>query len=269
MVPRGRVEVVLYAEGIAIIPKPTGAAAAAAAAATGAAGATSVWVPIESVTGVFNLEVKDAYRAGSAAATQLLVIMLATPVVIGKAAEHRAVAFADTGAALAKAGRASGVVGRDMPAAAFVNADAVGRLVTSADGGGGGAGGGGDGTLRAGTRLEAEHALALLRGCLAAMCGTVGEADTALFRSAAGAPSIKCYYKVNDGVLFPLRRCFLFGMKPLLCIPHTDIAAVAVARSGAFVAGWGAHKHRLHTLTHSRTYARNPRTCRRHGDAHV
>jgi len=37
---------------------------------------------------------------------------------------------------------------------------------------------------------------------------------------------------VNDGVLFPLRRALLFLTKPILCIPHSAIKTVAVARSG-------------------------------------
>ena len=65
------------------------------------------------------------------------------------------------------------------------------------------------------------------------MYGKVGEADKSLFCSSKGDSCIKGYLKVSEGVLFPLRRAFLFGFKPLVCIPHTHVESVRIGRGGA------------------------------------
>lgn len=43
-------------------------------------------------------------------------------------------------------------------------------------------------------------------------------------------PYIKCSYKVNDGVLYPLEKCLLFVHKPVLYILHKDINQINFAR---------------------------------------
>ena len=43
-------------------------------------------------------------------------------------------------------------------------------------------------------------------------------------------PYIKCSYKVNEGVLYPLEKCILFIHKPVLYILHKDIKQINFAR---------------------------------------
>jgi structure-specific recognition protein 1 len=43
-------------------------------------------------------------------------------------------------------------------------------------------------------------------------------------------PYIKCSYKVNEGVLYPLEKSLLFVHKPVLYILHKDIAKINFAR---------------------------------------
>jgi structure-specific recognition protein 1 len=43
-------------------------------------------------------------------------------------------------------------------------------------------------------------------------------------------PYIKCSYKVNEGVLYPLEKCLLFVHKPVLYILHRDINQINFAR---------------------------------------
>jgi len=43
-------------------------------------------------------------------------------------------------------------------------------------------------------------------------------------------PYVKCSYKVNEGVLYPLEKCLLFVHKPVLYILHKDINQVNFAR---------------------------------------
>ena len=43
-------------------------------------------------------------------------------------------------------------------------------------------------------------------------------------------PFLKCIYKANEGVLYPLERCLLFVHKPVMCINHEDIRQVDCAR---------------------------------------
>ena len=43
-------------------------------------------------------------------------------------------------------------------------------------------------------------------------------------------PYIKCSYKVNEGVLYPLEKCLLFVHKPVLYILHKDINQINFAR---------------------------------------
>ena len=43
-------------------------------------------------------------------------------------------------------------------------------------------------------------------------------------------PYIKCSYKVNEGILYPLEKCLLFVHKPVLYIIHKDINHINFAR---------------------------------------
>ena len=43
-------------------------------------------------------------------------------------------------------------------------------------------------------------------------------------------PYLKCSYKANEGVLYPLEKCLLFVHKPVMCINHEDIRQVDCAR---------------------------------------
>lgn len=82
------------------------------------------------------------------------------------------------------------------------------------------------------TVWRGEHVLGVVEAALSSLWGTIGGVDPTLFQSRHGG-GVSCYLKVNDGMLFPLRRALLFLMKPLLCIPHTAIETMQVGRSGA------------------------------------
>ena len=43
-------------------------------------------------------------------------------------------------------------------------------------------------------------------------------------------PYIKCSYRVNDGILYPLEKCLLFVHKPVLYIVHKDIKNINFER---------------------------------------
>lgn len=192
---------------------------------TAAAGGATLEVPRASIAGVFHLVTKEA---------QYLIIYLSAPVAIGKA-QHSVLAICESAEALRKAGaagakkNASGAglalpLRREPESAAFKDAAAMEALRKPAGGAGGGAG-----------SVEGENAVALLRGLFSSLVGRVGETDLSLFKSSglAGNPFAKCYCGVNDGMLFPLRRAFVFVGKPMLVLPHADIARCEVGRGGA------------------------------------
>ena len=202
--PRGKHDVEFTESGFTLIAK-------------GAAAATTppVVVPASIANGVFSLQIKDKYKTGPAGITHLVVITLASPVMLGKT-PHKAIAFSESGAALAKAGSVSVLVSRPIATAGLKDAKALG--LASGDG--------------AGASISGEDSFAVLRRLLTSVFGKLGEEDKGVFCSSAGQASVKCYHKVNDGVLFPLRRAFIFGPRPLVCLPHSEIAGVSVGRSG-------------------------------------
>jgi hypothetical protein len=223
--PRGKCDIEFWEGGVVFRPRPAAATAAAKAAAAGAAvsgvdggTATPVVVHASNVTGVFYLTAADRYKKGPAGVNHMLVLTLAAPVLVGKT-EHRALGMTETGEALTKAGACT-IKLRRAPAPAGLRD--VSQLGAAALAGGGGAG----------APVTGEHRMAVLRSLLGSVLGRVGEADKAIFASSHGDGSVKCYHKVNDGALYPLRRCLLFGPRPIVCVPHTDIASVTVGRGG-------------------------------------
>lgn len=193
---------------------------------TAAAGGATLEVPRASISGVFHLVTKEA---------QYLILSLSAAVAIGKA-QHTVLAICESAEALRKAGAAgakknasgAGVVlqlRREPDASIFKDAAVLEALRKPAGGAGGGAG-----------TLESDNSVSLLRGLFSSLVGRVGETDLALFKSAglAGNPFAKCYLGVNDGMLFPLRRAFVFVGKPMLVLPHADIAKCEVGRGGAW-----------------------------------
>lgn len=215
-------------------------------AAPGSVGPAGVSIPLDSVSGVFSLAVGDRYGKG---VTSSILLSLSQPFNVGKQA-HKITAVADTDAVLSKAGTYTITLRRDLNISNWKQPAALLALVE---------GGSTQSSLPAGTVFTAPNSFVLLRAVLEGMCGTIGQANAALFASAinanavtsitsvaggaasigssSGGPFVRCYHKVSEGVLFPLRKCFIFGFRPLICIPHTDISAVSVARSGmsAFV----------------------------------
>jgi hypothetical protein len=115
---------------------------------------------------------------------------------------------------------ASAVATRWISVSALKSAEALTALGCPPDGG------------AAGTRLSAPDVPSLLSGLLSAVFGKIGTSDKSIFSSSQGEPSIKCYNKVNEGALFPLRRAFVWLGKPLLVLPLSTIAEVKVARGG-------------------------------------
>lgn len=210
--PRGKHDVEITETGITLFGKSAGAG--------GAPPGAPVVVAASNVTGVFSLSIQDKYKKGDAGIAQLVVITLANAVMIGKT-PHKAVAFSDNQAALAKAGAKTLPLTRAVDADALKDAKALplSSSVSSSSAG----------------SVTGEDAFGLLRGLLSAVFGRLGGEDKAIFSSSSGQASVKCYHKVNDGVLFPLRRAFIFGPRPLVCLPHSEVEGVSVGRSGGSV----------------------------------
>lgn len=56
--------------------------------------------------------------------------------------------------------------------------------------------------------------------------------DKAVFASSAGADSVKAYYRVDDGLLYPMKDGLLFVQKPVLFLPLLMIKSFGVNRGG-------------------------------------
>jgi len=217
--PRGKHDLEFYPGALVFRPK--------------SAAGVVVEVPRRDVTGVFYLVTKEQV---------MLVLALGKPALIGKtlhsvlAVVESAEALRKAAAAAAKRNAAADGGGGPVPPAFRVplQSPAAGmrfKEPTALDG-----------LLEAPTAglgsgaLFGDSSVAVLRALAAAVWGRVGEADPALFKSAApggGAAFIRAYLGVNDGLLFPLRRAFVFVGKPLLVLPHARIGRTEVGRAGA------------------------------------
>ena len=191
--PRGRCDVDFYERVIVIRPRGKGA--------------SPLVLDAVSVTGAWSLRARDPASASNAV-TQAVVISLAAPVLVGKT-PHVAIAFTGDATALAKAG----------PQSTRVRAPDMGATRS--------------GAAAAPPPAESPDTIAALTSLVSAVCGTVGTSDKGLFASASGEVCVKCVNKVTQGVLFPLRRAFVFGLAVTpLVIPHAGIAEVVIGRGG-------------------------------------
>ena len=195
------------------------------------------------VAGVFSLAIQDKYRKGPDGCTHVAVISLREPVIIGKS-PHSTIAFAENGGKLVKAGPVSVELRRTPQRDLLRDPDQLPLPAAT------------EGASAAAAALAFADQFDALRRLLSAACGRIGGSDPAVFRSAGGLDCIKAYSKTSDGFLFPLRRCgrgggrlrgllgsrvlsllprcraLLFGLRPLVAIPHSAIASVRVGRGG-------------------------------------
>jgi len=205
-VPRGKHDIEFSERSIVFRPK------------SGAAGSATLEVPRHTVSGVFHLVTKEH---------QHLLLSLSEPVTIGKA-QHSVLAVCESAEALRKAAAAGAK--KNASGAGFsvpLLREVAGEQLKDAA------------ALAAVTRadraaLEGDSSVAVLKALAGSLVGRVGETDLALFKSARGNSFVRCYVGVNDGMLFPLRRAFVFVGKPLLVLPHADVAKAQVERGGAY-----------------------------------
>jgi hypothetical protein len=194
-VPRGKHDVEFSENEIRLLSKSTG---------------TTLVVRVASVTGVFALVVQDRYRKGVDGATHAIVLTLSEPVLVGKS-PHSVLSFTENGAKLAKSGPCSVELLRPVLADRLKDAAAL---------------------ALPGVLEGLPHSFSALRILLTATCGKIGESDPTVFKSASGVASVPVYNKANEGALFPLRRALVFGLKPLVVCPLSEIASINVGRGG-------------------------------------
>lgn len=170
---------------------------------------TPLVLKVSNITGIFFLQILDRYRKGADGATHVVVITLREAIHVGKTA-HLVVAFAENGAKLAMTSPCSVPLLRPFR-------DSLHNAALLAQPG----------------ALEGlQDQFAAMRTLLSAVCGKIGESDLSVYKSATGAASLKAYNKANEGFLFPMRRALIFGLKPLIAIPHSEISSVKVGRAG-------------------------------------
>lgn len=229
LVPRGKHDVAFSESAIVLRAK-----SAAAGAATG-----PLVIPMSLVTGVFALEARQqettvtssaaSAAAVAAATTHLIVITLGGDgATIGKKGGHKVIAFADSGANLSKGGQKTTMLLRAVATGSLKDAAALAGVVQSAPPAGAA-------SFPARSTAAAPNIMALVRALLSSCAGRVGEVDKTLFTSTTGSVFLRCCHKVEQGFLWPLRRCLLFGTKPLMCIPHSEIRGFKVGRTGEWL----------------------------------
>merc|ERR1740117_2749818 len=57
--------------------------------------------------------------------------------------------------------------------------------------------------------------------------------DKMVFCGSSSNVAIRCYFKVNDGLLYPLKAGLLFIQRPILFVPAADIDQLSFGRGGS------------------------------------
>ena len=218
-IPHGRAKVDVDVFESLLVVRPRGKGGAAAETPT------PMLIEACNVVGAWCLTYRDRLRPGPAGVLHALVIALAEPIMVGKTA-HRALCFSDTEAGLVKGTAGAGVGG--VPLLAQLRAPDASRLAAKPPAYISGA------TALAPAPL---NALAALRSVLPGAVGSLGEADLGLYASTAGGAGIKCFLKVTEGVLFPLRRAFIWvaaagAGASVVVMPLGDVKEVKIGRGG-------------------------------------
>ena len=217
VIPRGKMDMEVSEDGFVLRTRPkaksiTTTSTTATDSEDNSSG-TMITVLQKYVNGIFYVTTKDKIRQGPAAIQHAFIISLSQPVMIGKTA-HSTLTIMDTEANILK-------LGTNITINCVRNIDNTKvRDYNILD-------------VQATTNtLHANDQTTLLRRIFTSLFGKIGEADKSIFTSASGQTSFPCINKVNDGFLFPLRRAILFGFRPTICLPHTEIAEVRIGRGG-------------------------------------
>ncbi len=222
VIPRGKMDIEASEEGIVIRTRPKTKSSSSSSSSSSSTTTTpadseenstsTVTILQKYVNGIFYVTTKDKMRQGPAGIQHAFIISLSQPVMIGKTG-HSTITLMDTEANIAKVGSNLTIpCTRTIDTHKLRDAPALGNLPTES--------------------LSSTDQTTLLRRLFTAIFGKVGESDKNIYSATGGHTSIPCINKVNDGFLFPLRRAILFGFRPTICLPHTEIAEVRIGRGG-------------------------------------